>query len=233
MLNCAAHMIIAIEDPKQLVQIGLEFMVNELSVCRADAGFATPTHQHYTPITEFRNPKTSPPSITGLLLPNQHTAMQYVWQTSLPIAINDVSSNDTLNELKDIFLSAGCKSMLLQKLTWEDKPIGIACIDYTIQSHIWSDDEVNFMHTFCTIFLGPLAGISNYWFNPKLHSMFAKPTESELIAIRLAAKGMTYKQIANQLNKSTRTIENQFRNARNRLSARNQTDLVKKCEHWL
>jgi len=226
-------MIISIEDPKQLVQVGLEFMVTELSVCRADAGFATPTHQHYTPITEFRNPTTSPPSITGLLLPNQHVAMQHVWQSNSPVVINNVSSDDSLNELKDIFLSAGCKSMLLQKLVWDNDPIGIACIDYTVESHIWSDDEINFMHTFCSAFLAPLAGISNYWFNPKLHSMFAKPTQSELIAIRLAAKGMSYKQIASQLNKSTRTIENQFRNARNRLNARNQTDLVKKCEYWL
>ncbi len=233
MLNCAAHMIIVIDDPKQLVQVGLEFLVSELSVCRADAGFATPTHKHYTPITEFRNQATSPPSITGLLVPNQHVAMQTIWQTSLPIAINDVSSNDALKELKNVFLSSGCKSMLLQKLVWDEKPIGIACIDYTIEPHVWSEYEINFMHTFCSIFLGPLAGISNYWFNPKLHSMFSEPTESELIAIRLSAKGMTYKQIADQLNKSTRTIENQFRNARNRLDARNQVDLVKKCEHWI
>jgi DNA-binding CsgD family transcriptional regulator len=226
-------MILVIDDPKQLVQVGLEFLVTELSVCRADAGFATPTHQHYTPITEFRNQLTNPLSITGLLLPNQHKAMQKVWQTSSPIAINDVSSYESLKELKDVFLNTGCKSMLLQKLVWDGEPIGIACIDHTVEQHIWNEYEINFMHTFCSTFLGPLAGISNYWFNPKLHSMFSKPTESELIAIRLAAKGLTYKQIADQLNKSTRTIENQFRNARNRLNARNQIDLVKKCEHWI
>jgi len=233
MLNCAAHMIIVIDDPKQLVQVGLEFIANELSVCRADAGFATPTHKHYTPITEYRNKNTAPPSITGLLIPNQHPAMQHVWQTSSPVAIDDVASHNDLGELKQVFLSAGCKSMLLQQLIWDDKPIGISCIDYTDAPHVWSEYEINFMQTFCTTFLGPLAGISNYWFNPKLHSMFSKPSESELIAIRLAAKGMTYKQIAEQLSKSTRTIENQFRNARNRLGARNQIDLVKKCEHWL
>lgn len=233
MLNCAAHMIIVIEDPKQLVQVGLEYLVNELNVCRADAGFATPSHKHYTPITEFRNSATSPPSITGLLLPNRHAAMQAIWQSSSPVVINDVAADDTLKELKDVFLDAACRSMLLQKLDWEGEPIGIACIDYTVDSHVWSDQEIRFMHTFCSDFLGPLAGISNYWFNPKLHNMFSKPSESELIAIRLAAKGLTYKQIADQLSKSTRTIENQFRNARNRLNARNQTDLVKKCEHWL
>ncbi len=233
MLNCAAHMIIMIDNPKSLVQIGLEFLVTELHVCRADAGFSTPTHQHYTPITEFRNNATQPPSITGLQLPNQHIAMQNVWSSDSPISINNVVSSKQLGSLKDTFLNAGCKSMLLEKLLWQDKPIGIACIDYTHEFHDWTEEEVNYMHVFCYTFLGPLAGMSNYWFNPKLHSMFAKPTESELIAIRLAAKGLTYKQIASQLNKSTRTIENQFRNARNRLNARNQIELVKKCEHWL
>lgn len=233
MLNCAAHMIIVIDNPKSLVQVALEFLTTELNVCRADAGFATPKHESYVPITEFRNPATNPPSITGLELPNQHSAMQTVWQNARPVVIDNVIENEFLLDLKQTFNAAECKSMLLQKLEWDDNPIGIACIDYTNQPHSWSEDEINYMHTFCYKFLGPLAGISNYWFNPKLHNMFSKPSESELIAIRLAAKGLTYKQIANQLNKSTRTIENQFRNARNRLNARNQIELVKKCEHWL
>ena len=233
MLNCVAHMIIVIDNPKLLVQVALEFLVTELNVCRADAGFATPSHRHYTPITEYRNTISNPPSITGLELPNQHSAMQSVWETSAAVIINDVKKSKQLGSLKQTFITAGCKSMLLHKLLWDNNPIGIACIDYTNQTHDWSDDEITYMHNFCSKFLGPLAGISNYWFNPKLHSMFSKPTESELTAIRLAAKGLTYKQIANQLNKSTRTIENQFRNARKRLNAKNQIDLVKKCEHWL
>lgn len=233
MLNCAAHMIILIDNPKDVVHTGLEFLVTELSVCRADAGFATPQHEHYTPITEFRNSSSNPPSITGLQLPNLHTAMQHVWQSPQPVAINDVAKDENLAELKNIFLAAQCKSMLLQNLHWNNEPIGIVCIDYTNNVHKWTESEMTFMHTFCSLFLGPLAGISNHWFNPKLHSMFSKPTESELIAIRLAAKGLSYKEIAHQLNKSTRTIENQFRNARNRLNAKNQIELVKKCEHWL
>lgn len=233
MLNCAAHMIISIDNPKDVVHIGLEYLVSELSVCRADAGFAAPQHEHYTPITEFRNHTSSAPSIIGLQLPNKHPAMQYVWQSSKPIAINNVVKDENLAELKSIFLTAGCKSMLLQRLLWNDELIGIACIDYTNESHHWTQNEIDCMHTFCDKFLGPLAGLSNYWFNPKLHSMFSKPSESELIAIRLAAKGLSCKEIANQLNKSTRTIENQFRNARNRLNAKNQIELVKKCEHWL
>ena len=233
MLNCAAQMILMIDNPKEVVRIGLQYLVTELSVCRADAGFATPSHLHYTPIAEFCNPDTSPPSITGLVMPNQHKVMQKVWKSSTPVRYEHVEKNPALSDFRQALLDSGCKSMLMQKLVWENEPIGISCIDFTVHEHEWSTLEIRFMKSFCTMFLGPLAGISNYWFNPKLHSMFTKPTDSELQAIRLAANGLSYKQIADKLNKSTRTIENQFRNARKRLGVRNQIELIKRCDPWI
>lgn len=233
MLNCAAQMILMIDNPKEVMRIGLQYLVTELSVCRADAGFATPEHLEYTPITEFCNPITKPPSITGLVIPNQHPVMQKIWQSQQSVKYEQVANNVELKELRQTLTDAGCRSMLMQKLVWDGEAIGIACIDFTLHEHEWSTLECSLMESFCMMFLGPLAGISNYWFNPKLHSMFSKPTESELLAIRLAAEGMSYKQIAANLNKSTRTIENQFRNARKRLGARNQVELIKRCGAWI
>jgi hypothetical protein len=233
MLNCAAQMILMIDNPKEVMRIGLQYLVTELAVCRADAGFATPEHSEYTPITEFCNPSTKPPSITGLVIPNQHPAMQKIWQSHHPVKYEQVNNNNELKELRQALTDARCRSMLMQKLVWEDQAIGIACIDFTVHEHQWSAHECDLMESFCMMFLGPLAGISNYWFNPKLHSMFSKPTESELQAIRLAAEGLSYKQIAAKLSKSTRTIENQFRNARKRLGARNQVELIKRCDPWI
>jgi len=121
----------------------------------------------------------------------------------------------------------------MQRLVWNKDPIGISCVDHTFKEHVWNDAEVNFMQQFCTEFFAPLAGISNYWHNPTMHQMFKKPSESELVAIRLAAEGLSYKKIAQELNKSVRTIENQLRNARLRLNANNQAELIKKCDPWL
>ena len=56
---------------------------------------------------------------------------------------------------------------------------------------------------------------------------------AELDAIRLAARGLSYKQIAKQLGKSVRTIEHQLRHARQRMDASNQADLIMKCSAWL
>lgn len=52
-------------------------------------------------------------------------------------------------------------------------------------------------------------------------------TPAELEVVRLAADGLSYSEIADALNKSIRTVDNQLRSAREKLGARNQVDLVR------
>ncbi len=233
MLDCVAHMILAIENPKETVRIALSYMGNHLSVCRADAGFATPTDTKYTPLSEYCSLDTRPPSVANLVLLNQHEVMQRVWRSGVPVKYENVPSNEMLGDVREILSTIQSKSMLMQRLVWEKEPIGISCVDHTVKEHCWEAWEVEFMQQFCANFFAPLAGISNYWHNPTMHQMFKKPSESELAAIRLAAEGLSYKKIADQLNKSVRTIENQLRHARLRLNATNQAELIKKCQPWL
>ncbi len=207
--------------------------VHHKSVCRADAGFATPTDIEYTPLSEYCSEITQPPSVANLVLSNQHEVMQRVWRSRSPVKYENVALNPQLQEVREALTTIKSKSMLMQRLVWGKDPIGISCVDHTQKEHRWETDEVEFMQCFCTLFFAPIAGISNYWHNPTMHQMFKKPSESELAAIRLAAEGMSYKVIAGQLNKSVRTIENQLRNARHRLNATNQAELIKKCEPWL
>ncbi len=232
-IDCAAHMILVIESPKETVHVGLAHMVNRLKVCRADAGFAVPDTEIYTPISEYCSEDTNPPSIVGCVLPNQHETMQRVWNSPSPVKYEDVEHNPQLSLIKKKLQSLKCKSMLMQRLVWNDKAIGIACVDHTITNHVWNQTEIDFMERFCTKFLAPLASISNYWHSPKMHHMFKKPSNSELDAIRLASKGMSSKQIAAKLSKSVRTVENQLRHARKRLNAHNLVELINKCEPWI
>ena len=232
-LDCVARMIISIENPKDTVRIALEFMGRTLDVCRADAGFATPTDIIYTPLSEFNNQKSNAPTLENFAISNQHPSMQKVWQDNQPVKYEDIENNLELDGVREPLVQIQCKSMLMQRLVWDSEPIGISCVDHSTYNHVWSESEVNFMHNFCTRFFAPLAGISNYWHNPSLHQMFKKPSKSELEAIKLAAMGMSYKQIADKLGKSVRTIDNQLRDARKRLNVSNQVELIRKCAPWL
>jgi DNA-binding CsgD family transcriptional regulator len=233
MLDCVARMILSIESPKDTVRIALEFMGRSLNVCRADAGFATPTDIIYSPLSEYSNPNTQAPSLESFTMANQHPSLQKVWQENYPVKYEDIENNPSLNDIKEPLIQIECKSMLMQRLVWDGEPIGISCVDHSKYNHSWTQDEIDFMCHFCNTFFAPLAGISNYWHNPTLHQMFKKPSKSELEAIKLAAKGMSYKQIADELGKSVRTIDNQLRDARRRLNVKNQVDLIRKCAPWL
>lgn len=233
MLDCVAHMIISIESPQDTVKIALEYMGRTLSVCRADAGFAIPTDSEYSPLSSYSSATSQPPTLDSFVISNQHESMQRVWRQCNPVKYENVDTNPLLDGVREPLVQIESKSMLMQRLVWDGEPIGISCVDHTIHYHLWSEEEVAFMDQFCNEYFAPLAGISNYWHNPSLHQMFKKPSHSELEAIRLAAKGMSYKQIASELNKSVRTIDNQLQNARKRLNATNQVDLIKKCAPWL
>lgn len=232
-LDCTARMIISIESPKDTVRIALEFIGRTLDVCRADAGFAMPTDTTYTPLSEYNNRLSQAPGLENFIISNQHPCMQKVWQQAGPVKYEDVENHPALEGVREPLIAIQSKSMLMQRLVWDGEPIGIACADHSRHNHQWQADEVDFMHRFCCDFFAPLAGISNYWHNPSLHQMFKKPSKSELEAIRLAAKGMSYKKIADQLGKSVRTIDNQLRNARKRLNVSNQVELIRRCAPWL
>jgi DNA-binding CsgD family transcriptional regulator len=232
-LNCVAHLILTVEDPDEMMTIALEFIVKKLEACRADIGFARPQDHIYKPASIYYSLSSDPPNYTGTVFSNQDKVFQKTWHQRLPVACDNVQSNPLLYDSRKKFESIQSKSILFQRLVWDKNPVGMACIDFTHEHHIWTPTEINFMAVFCEVFLGPLLGISHYWHDPEKYRLIKKPTQSELMAIKLAAKGMSYKQIADELGKSVRTIENQLRNARDTLNASNQAELITKCEMWL
>jgi DNA-binding CsgD family transcriptional regulator len=233
-LNCVAHLILVIEDPEKLMKVALEYVVTKLSACRADAGFLAPGDRIYRPASIYYSRQSDPPACAGIAFPNQSKIFQRTWKQSSPLMCEDVHTNPLLLDSRNKFELIGSKSILLQRLAIGKNPVGIACVDFTQDQRVCTASEICFMQSFCGTFLGPLAGISRYWHGPKeKFQVVKKPSRSELMAIRMAAKGMSYKQIANKLGKSIRTIENQLRHARFSLNAANQAELISKCELWL
>lgn len=232
-LNCAAHLILAIEDPDEMMEIALEFIVQKLAACRADIGFLTPQDATYNPASIYYNKTFDPPDYTGVVFSNQVSVFQRTWRQRAPVVCDNVTSNPMLGDSRKKFESIQSKSILFQRLTWDRQPVGLTCVDFTHEPHVWTSGEIAFMESFAETFLGPLIGISKRWHDPKRSQIIKRPTRSELMAIELAAKGLSYKQIADQLGKSVRTIENQLRSARETLNAANQAELISKCEIWL
>lgn len=119
--------------------------------------------------------------------------------------------------------------MVVCRLEYNDHLIGLICLDHTLQHHEWQAKELALVADFCRRFLGPLLYYSGQLqkASPDSHSQSGIFTQAELEAVRLAAQGLSYGEIAHVLGKSVRTIDNQLRNARFKVGARNQVELIK------
>jgi len=233
MLYCGAYLILEMDDPGTLLNIGLEYLANTLEACRADGGFLTPTDPRYSPLTVYYNTRFNPPECDRMAYPNRAHVFQRSWRQASPVTCDDVYTSELLHDNRRPFAAINSRSILFQRLTFERQPVGMTCIDFARDTHHWTTDEAEFVRDFCNRLLGPLAGLSRYWAQSRPDRPSSKPSEAELAVIRLAAAGHSYKVIADRLNKSVRTVENQLRQARQRLQAANISELINKCQYWL
>lgn len=233
-LNCVAHMILAMDDPAELAAIALDHLIAETDACRADLGFAMPSDPAYAPIAVHYNDSTDPPRCDAASYPNQAYVFRRTWHGAGPVSCDEVASHPYLRDCRSEFTSISSQSILFQRLTFLRRPVGLMCMDFTRNIHVWTDAEQAEIADFSRDFLGPLMGISRHWSvrSGGLDSV-RRPSAPELAAIRLAAQGLNCDEIALALGKSPRTIENQLRNARLSLQATNRAELIRKCEVWL
>lgn len=232
-LNCVAYMILTIDNPEEMMDVALAYMVDELGACRADMGYLSPKDKLYNPSYIHYSRYSSPSNCNDVTYSNQAKVFKKAWMQPTAVTSVNIHDDKIMSDSKDTFEAIHTESILFHRLSIGKKVVGLTCIDFTKDQHIWTPNEVTFISDFCRTFLGPLAGISQYWHGSKKEQLVKRPSTAELNAIKLAAKGMSYKQIANELNKSSRTIENQLRSAREALNAINQADLIRKCMLWI
>ena len=227
--DVAAHLILEIDDPRTQLAIACRFVSEHLDACRVDAGFGNAKDEIWTASVEHRNAASSAPSIVNLHLPNQSGVVQRVWKSATPVNYQDCLKAPKFAPFRDGFKELRTKSMVVQRLAVDRTKFGIMCVDQTTHARRWKPQEMEFLHDFCRNTLSPLSAIARF---RKLqeHPIL---TKAEFEAVKLAAAGLTYKEIARRLGKSVRTIEHQLRNARQKTGATNQADLVLKCQPWL
>lgn len=228
LLDCVAHMLLYIDQPDTLLEIALSYLVRTLAACRGDAGVSAPHLPLYTPTAVYLDPCYEAPTMLGVSLSNKHPILQLIWRTSGPVRFEQVEQNPVIGDLREAFINLRSRSMVARSLEYSNTTLGLICLDHTEESHVWQPGELALIDNFCQEFLAPILAYS-LQLSKRLPSVRVANalTSAELEVVRLAAEGLTYREIAATLNKSVRTVDNQLRSAREKLGARNQIDLVR------
>ena len=228
LLDCLAHMLLYIDQPDTLLEIALSYLVHTLSACRGDAGVTAPYLPSYDPSAVYLDPRRDAPTMLGVSLPNTHPLTQLVWHTNGPVCFEQIEQNPVIGDLRDAFISLRSRSMIARRLEHHTVALGLICLDHTEESHVWQPRELALIEDFCQEFLAPMLAYSLQLSKSlPVEKSASTLTSAELDVVRLAARGLTYSEIATTLSKSARTVDNQLRSAREKLGARNQIDLVR------
>lgn len=229
-LDCAAHMILYLDEPAMVQRIGLTHLIERLNACRADIGLGSPDQPSHTPTLVLgpmasAGPDCQPPN--GL--PNRHPALQIVWRSETPVSL-DIRKDPILGSLRARTLSQGVRAKLAQRLTDNARIVGMLCLDDDNPNRIWSADDQSYLFTFATSYFSPILCAS---FSLQSPAEAERLTEAELSVVRLAVKGLTYKEVGRKLGKSPNTVDNQLRRIRAKLNVTNRVELANACAGWL
>jgi DNA-binding CsgD family transcriptional regulator len=228
MLDCAAHMLLYWGQPQMMREIALRHLLERFAATRVDLGAGSPYAPRHQACTVQRRTDCNVPDVLGVTWPNQHRCLQTIWQSKKAIFL-DVRQDPVVDRLRPELDRLRTRVKLARRLEHCNRSFGIVCIDHTEEHRGWNSADQIYLDQFVVDFLSPIIAESRF----REPSEYGALTAAERSVVRLAAHGLSYKEIAAALNKSPNTVDNQLRKIRKKFRVRNQVELARACADLL
>ncbi|MCB2022390.1 MAG: LuxR C-terminal-related transcriptional regulator [Rhizobacter sp.] len=252
----AAQLLLYLDDSHACWRITTEWLRDVLDADRVDGGFggfvgAGGQAQHYVAIAETRRNSNPLPSVLGLRFNAFEPGMRAVWDEPVVAAIGDVSQERSFTAgMRGALLEVGTAAKLALPVRDGARPVGLICADWHRESPRWKADVCNQLGQLAQVALGPLLAASAQLELERrrdaqgaghapcaLHLHEAGPdgarpselaalTPAELKVAQLIAMGLSYKEVARQIDRSLSTVDHQLRSIRDKLGVRSTARLV-------
>ena len=236
----AAQLLLYLDDPQACWRISVQWLRETLDADRVDAGFGgyidTNGQMHdYVVAAEMQRPSLPLPPVVGLRFRASDPGIRAVWAASGIAPIIDVSQErGVTEELRAALLLAGTASKLAIPVRDVSRPVGMICADWHHRAPRWKHSVCNELSDLANTALGPLLSAANNFAlehserssQKGSSTNLATLTPAELRVAKLVAGGLSYKEIARQLDRSLSTIDHQLRSIREKLGTRSTARLV-------
>jgi DNA-binding CsgD family transcriptional regulator len=242
--DLAAHLLLHLDDTQACWQLAVQWLRDAFDADRVDAGFASPWQAVYRPQAEARRSTRPVPTMTDASIDVTDAGVQGVWASPGIVVFRDVEQERSFGApMRSNLLALGARNVLATALWHRGAPVGMACADWMERRVDSSDARCSHFQELVTV-LGPVmsaarslqgdsADAPDALGGPRqagaaaASSPLAELTPAERKVARLAATGMSYKEIARQLNRSFSTVDHQLRSVRTKLGVRSTSRLVR------
>jgi len=245
----AAQLLLYLDDSHACWRITTEWLRDTLDADRVDGGFggfvgAGGRARHYVAIAETRRSSNPLPSVLGLEFDAFEPGMRAVWGEPAVTAIGDVSQERSFTSgMRSALREVGTAAKLALPVRDGARPVGILCADWHRESPRWDAELCNRVAMLAQVALGPLLAASarlDLDRKPEPHEAapcalqpreagpreLAVLTPAEFRVAQLVAMGLSYKEVARQIERSLSTVDHQLRSIRDKLGVRSTARLV-------
>ncbi len=209
----------------------------------------------YIVMAEARRNSMALPSVLGIRFDAADASIRNVWGDPGVSPIVDVSQARSFSaDMRGALQALGTSAKLAMPLRDGSRPVGLLCADWHRRAPSWDAQMCEQMSILARHVLGPLFAASERIMRERADDVddrscrdawglvlpqmpdqaLASPvddlsllTPAELKVARLVARGLSYKEVARQLDRSLSTVDHQLRSIREKLGARSTARLVR------
>ncbi len=235
----ASHLLLYLDDMEACWSIGTEWLRISLEAERVDGGYAIPSDPAYYPGQgESLSDIEEIPSLRGIAVDNADSGVRLLWKSMKPVVFASVSEERGFGaKLRSDLVNAGITTKMATALRSRTGPFALLCADRVKRGpRDWSVDQYETFRSVSEEVLRPVLGAAlELRRNAKDPAAILREqlSDAELRVAQLTALGLSYKQIARELDRSFHTIDHQLRSIRIKLGIESHAKLARYLSHQL
>lgn len=210
----------------------------------------------YVVMAEARRSSMALPSVLGIRFDAADPSIRNVWTDPGVSPIADISQARSFSaDMRGALQALGTSAKLAMPLRDGSRPVGLLCADWHLRAPSWDAQACEQMSILARHVLGPLFAAAERIAHERADAIDDRSgreawelvvsgapqrgagnlpaddlsllTPAELKVARLVARGLSYKEVARQLDRSLSTVDHQLRRIREKLGARSTARLVR------
>lgn len=238
----AAHLLLYIDDPVACWRIAVEWLRDVLGADRVDGGYGGYMHgdggaQDYVVQAEALCASVPMKSVVGQRFDAAQSALRSVW-LHVPTPIGNVAQERRLDgNLRDKLQNLGTASKLALPVRDGLQPVGLICADWHRVDPFLKPSVCTELSLLMQTAIGPLLAAAAQVAAERRPRVSVGSTEeagvgttlltmAEMRVAKLAASGMSYKEMARALGRSHSTVDHQLRSIRRKMGTPSTSRLV-------
>lgn len=230
-----AQLLLYLDQPQTCWRLIVEWLRDTLDADRADGGWggfidADGRGRRYVVAAESVRRTMPLPSVHGIEFDATDPALTAVWRCKSAAWIDDVSQARHFSPaMRNTLVELGTNAKLAIPLRSGSGALGLICADWHRRLPRHLDHLADEVTGFAREGLGPLLAVARQAAEPdEADDVDAELglTEAELLVARLAARGLSYKEIAREIDRSQSTVDHHLRRIRDKLGVPSTSRLI-------